>query len=198
MTTDRKRFPPQGSDKLWDDGWYAFARKLQSPNFGSRPGAIGIDLIVVHSISLPPGKYGGDHVQQLFTNQLDWAQHPYFEEIRGLTVSAHFYIRRNGELWQFVSVCDRAWHAGASSFQGRPQCNDYSVGIELEGVEGHLFERAQYDTLAALCPAIQNMWPINHVAGHEHVAPDRKSDPGRGFDWARLQQSLGWPSQCFP
>jgi len=183
---------------LWQGGWYRFARALPSSNHGPRPANTGIDLIVVHSISLPPGQYGGDHVQALFTNRLDWDAHPYFQQIRGLEVSAHFYVRRDGELWQFVSADDRAWHAGASCFGGRDNCNDYSVGIELEGLEGDRFEDAQYETLAALCAALAERYPIAHVAGHEHIAPQRKQDPGPGFDWDRLRRELGWPATRFP
>jgi AmpD protein len=153
---------------------------------------------VLHSISLPPGQYGGDEVQRLFTNQLDWEQHPYFKSIEGLAVSAHFYIRRQGELLQFVSTDNRAWHAGTSSYKGRVNCNDYSIGIELEGVEGGLFEDSQYETLTSLCAAILQHYPIAHIAGHEHIAPGRKADPGNGFDWSLLQQSLGLPSRYFP
>ena len=180
----------------WNAGWYAPARCLPSPNFGPRPPGAQVELIVVHSISLPPGKFGGDHVQALFTNTLDWDAHPYFQQIRGLEVSAHFYVTRDGELWQFVSVDDRAWHAGASSFCGRDNCNDYSVGIELEGLEGDLFEPAQYDTLCRLSQALRARYPISAITGHEHVAPGRKQDPGAGFDWHRLQRSLGWPAHC--
>lgn len=183
---------------MWQDGWYRFARRLDSPNFGQRPQGAVIDLIVVHSISLPPGQYGGNEVQQLFTNMLDWAAHPYFTEIKGVQVSAHFYIRRNGELWQFVSCEQRAWHAGVSSFQGRDNCNDNSVGIELEGLEGLTFEADQYECLGHLCAAIAQAWPVTHIVGHEHVAPVRKADPGAGFEWRELQRSLGWPSRCFP
>lgn len=185
-------------DSLWDAGWYCFARRLDSPNFGPRPPGIAVDLIVVHSISLPPAQYGGVQVQQLFTNTLDWHAHPYFKQIEGMKVSSHFYIRRGGELWQFVSCDDRAWHAGASHYRGRDNCNDDSIGIELEGIEGGLFERAQYETLASLCAALAAHYPIQHVAGHEHVAPGRKADPGAGFLWSELQQTLGWPSRCFP
>ena len=185
-------------DTLWLDGWYRFAHRLSSPNFGPRPPAANTDLIVVHSISLPPGEYGGDEVQRLFTNQLDWNLHPYFKSIEGLQVSAHFYIRRNGDLWQFVSVDHRAWHAGASCYRGRGNCNDDSIGIELEGFEGGNFEDAQYDTLGSLCPVIAQHHPVRHVAGHEHIAPGRKADPGPGFNWLRLQRTLGWPVQCFP
>jgi len=183
---------------LWRNGWYAFARALPSPNFGPRPAGAQVDLIVLHSISLPPGRYGGDEVQQLFTNRLDWDADPYFEGLRGLEVSAHFYVRRNGELWQFVSCDDRAWHAGASSWRGRANCNDDSIGIELEGLEGDVFEAAQYETLASLCPAIAQRHAISFIAGHEHIAPGRKLDPGPGFDWRLLREQLGWSSGMFP
>lgn len=183
---------------LWDRGWYRFARRCPSPNFGARPANAQVDLIVLHSISLPPGQYGGDEVQRLFTNQLDWASHPYFRLIEGIQVSAHFYIQRNGELWQFVATDQRAWHAGTSRYRGRENCNDDSVGIELEGVEGNQFESAQYETLACLCAAVAQCHPVRHIAGHEHVAPGRKADPGNGFKWAKLQRLLGWESRCFP
>ncbi len=158
---------------------------------------MAVDLIVLHSISLPPGQYGGDFVQQLFTGQLDWDAHPYFASIHGLQVSAHFFITRTGQLWQFVSTHRRAWHAGQSQFQGRTNCNDFSVGIELEGLEGLLFEAAQYATLSQLCAALAQQHPIAHVVGHEHIAPGRKQDPGSGFDWLHLQAALGWPADWF-
>ncbi len=183
---------------LWTDGWYRFAKPLPSPNFGARPAAAFIDLIVLHSISLPPGQYGGNEVQQLFTNRLDWDAHPYFAGIRGLEVSSHFYVRRNGELWQFVSCDARAWHAGPSEWRGRSNCNDDSIGIELEGLEGNTFEDAQYETLASLCPAIAQHYPIAFMAGHEHIAPGRKQDPGPGFVWQRVRDALGWSSAAFP
>lgn len=183
---------------LWADGWYHFARPQPSPNFGERPADAPIDLLVLHSISLPPGEYGGDEVQQLFSNRLDWDAHPYFAGIRGLAVSSHFYVRRNGELWQFVSCDDRAWHAGPSQWRGRANCNDDSIGIELEGLEGDTFEDAQYETLASLCPAIAQRYPIAFIAGHEHIAPGRKQDPGAGFVWQRLRNALGWPPAAFP
>ena len=186
------------SQDAWRGGWWRGAEALPSPNFGPRPAGAPIDLIVVHSISLPPGEFEGDFVQALFTNRLDWDAHPYFRQIRGLEVSAHFYVRRDGAAWQFVSCDDRAWHAGASSFCGRDNCNDYSVGIELEGLEGGHFEPAQYATLARLCTALAARYPIEAVAGHEHIAPGRKQDPGPGFDWRRLQQFLSWPDQRFP
>lgn len=182
----------------WADGWHTGARHLASPNFGPRPAGAAVDLIVVHSISLPPGQYGGHAVQDLFTNRLDWDAHPYFQSIRGLQVSAHFFIERDGTAWQFVDCDQRAWHAGASSYRGRSQCNDDSVGIELEGLEGQTFEPAQYRTLAGLCSDLARRYPIAHVAGHEHIAPGRKSDPGAGFDWPRLQQQLGWDARRFP
>lgn len=183
---------------LWESGWYHFARRLASPNFGPRPKGQAVDLIVMHSISLPPGVYGGDQVQQLMTNQLNWQSHDYFKSIEGMQVSSHFYIRRNGELWQFVSVDQRAWHAGQSKYLGRDNCNDYSVGIELEGLEGTNFEPPQYESAASLCAAIAQAYPVHQIAGHEHVAPGRKFDPGSGFDWVFLQQMLGWDPQCFP
>lgn len=185
-------------DTLWQGGWYRFARRQPSPNFGARPDGARIDLVVVHSISLPPGQYGGDAVLALFDNRLDWDAHPYFQQIRGLQVSAHFLIRRGGELWQFVDCDARAWHAGRSHWRGRDECNDDSIGIELEGLEGDTFEPAQYDTLTSLCAALAQRYPLAHVAGHEHVAPGRKRDPGPGFDWALLQQGTGWPAAWFP
>lgn len=183
---------------LWHKGWYRFARHLTSPNYGARPEGASIDLLVVHSISLPPGQYGGDQVQRLFTNTLNCEDDPWFERLRGLEVSAHFYIQRHGELWQFVSCDQRAWHAGLSTFNGRENCNDFSVGIELEGVEGDSFETAQYETLSSLCTAIAQRYLVTQIAGHEHVAPGRKFDPGSGFDWRALQRALGWPPPCFP
>jgi len=183
---------------LWVDGWYPQARPLPSPNFGDRPAQAHIDLIVLHSISLPPGQYGGDQVQQLFTNQLDWQGHPYFQRIEGIAVSSHFYIRRSGELWQFVSCADRAWHAGASSYRGRSNCNDDSIGIELEGLEGDVFDDAQYNRLCTLCRDIMLRFPIAHIAGHEHIAPGRKRDPGPGFDWMRLKNILQLEHQYLP
>jgi AmpD protein len=182
---------------LWQDGWYNFARRMDSPNFGPRPAGAVVDLVVVHSISLPPGVYGGDEVRQLFTNTLDWNAHPYFKSIEGMTVSAHFFIRRQGELWQFVSCNDRAWHAGPSQYRGRANCNDDSIGIELEGLETDRFEPEQYEALAGLCAALAGRYPIRWVAGHEHIAPGRKQDPGPHFDWAGLRRSLGWPREWF-
>jgi AmpD protein len=170
----------------WAQGWYAGAQHCASPNFGARPADAVLDLVLLHSISLPPGVYGGDAVERLFTNTLDWDAHPYFQTIRGLEVSAHFFIRRDGVLWQFVSCDDRAWHAGQSSYRGRDNCNDYSIGIELEGLEGQTFEPAQYKCLSGLLRAVSEHYPVRHLAGHSDVAPGRKLDPGPGFDWSRL------------
>ncbi|OYU32801.1 MAG: N-acetylmuramoyl-L-alanine amidase [Comamonadaceae bacterium PBBC2] len=183
---------------IWQNGWYSPAQRHDSPNFGPRPEGASIDLLVVHSISLPPGQYGGNEVQALFTNQLNWDAHPYFEQIRGLEVSSHFYIRRDGALLQFVSCDDRAWHAGQSAYRGRSNCNDDSIGIELEGLEGELFEPAQYACLARLSQALARHYPIAHIAGHEHIAPGRKQDPGPGFDWSVLKSLTNFSDQCFP
>jgi len=181
-----------------DAGWLSAARACPSPNFGPRPPGSSITLAVIHSISLPPGEYGGDAIERLFTNRLDWDAHPYYREIRGLEVSAHFVVRRDGELLQFVSCEQRAWHAGLSSWQGRENCNDYSIGIELEGLEGERFEAEQYDVLAALLVDLAQRYPLQAVVGHEHVAPGRKLDPGPGFDWRLLMSRLNWPRRYFP
>lgn len=183
---------------LWTGGWYAAARRISSPNFGPRPPGCEVSLAIVHSISLPPGQYGGDEIERLFTNRLDWSAHPYFEQIRGAQVSTHFLIRRDGELLQFVSADERAWHAGRSSWGGRDNCNDYSLGIELEGLEDHVFEPVQYGALVALLRELAVRYPVTQVVGHEHVSPGRKRDPGRGFDWPHLAAALGWPERCFP
>jgi len=181
------------SRTLWDGGWYAFARRLASPNFGPRPAGTPIDLLVVHSISLPPGRYGGGEVQRLFTNTLDWDADPYFKTIEGMAVSAHFFVTRGGELWQFVSCDDRAWHAGASSWRGRDNCNDFSVGIELEGTDVAPYEAAQYLALADVIRALRAGYETLRAApvvGHSDVAPGRKTDPGESFDWKRLEAAL--------
>ena len=170
-------------------GWLAAARRCPSPNFDGRGGS-PVDLVVVHSISLPPGEYGGDAIERLFTNRLDHGAHPYFEAIRGLRVSSHFLVRRDGACIQFVGAEERAWHAGRSAWRGREACNDFSVGIELEGLEGEAFENAQYDMLARLIDVLAKRFPIAAVAGHEHIAPGRKADPGAAFDWAGLRSRL--------
>jgi AmpD protein len=183
-------------DTLWDNGWYRFARHLPSPNFGARPEDALIDLVVIHSISLPPGQYGGGYIQELFINQLDWDAHPYFETIRDQKVSAHFLIERTGALWQFVSCHDRAWHAGQSSYtnklgETKSNCNDFSIGIELEGVPSETFTDAQYESLASLNAALSHTYKALDFVGHEHIAPGRKDDPGSGFDWPRLKRGIG-------
>ena len=196
--TARKGGGTASRPPLWHDGWYAPAQAIPSPNFGPRPPRARIDLIVLHSISLPPGAYGGESVLQFFTNTLDWSADPYFETIRGLEVSAHFFVRRDGAVIQFVSCNQRAWHAGTSCYRGRSNCNDDSVGIEMEGLEGATFESAQYLALSQLCQALAAQYPVAHIAGHEHIAPGRKEDPGSGFDWPRLQTDLAWPPERFP
>ncbi|HEY3635510.1 MAG TPA: 1,6-anhydro-N-acetylmuramyl-L-alanine amidase AmpD [Caldimonas sp.] len=185
------------TDRVWRDGWLRRARRLPSPNFGLRPEGTVVDLVVLHSISLPPGHYGGDAIERLFTNRLDWDAHPYYQAIRGLEVSAHFVVRRDSELIQFVSCDDRAWHAGASSWEGRPRCNDFSIGVELEGEEGGPFDERQYRVLAALLRSLAARYPVASVAGHEHVAPGRKSDPGAGFDWSHLRRIVRVPALRF-
>jgi N-acetyl-anhydromuramoyl-L-alanine amidase len=155
-----------------------------------RPADTPISLVVLHSISLPPGEYGGDAIEQLFTNRLDWGAHPYYDGIRGLRVSAHFLVRRDGGMLQFVSCDQRAWHAGRSAWRGREDCNHYSIGIELEGLEGTFFETAQYRQTARLLRALAARYPINEAVGHEDVAPGRKFDPGPGFDWLALRAQL--------
>lgn len=182
----------------WRGGWWAGAKHIPSPNFGPRPAKCTIDLLVLHSISLPPGQYGGPYIEALFLNQLDPSVHPYFEQISGLQVSAHFVVRRNGTVQQFVDCDARAWHAGASEWRGRSNCNDDSIGIELEGLEGDTFDPAQYRALVGLARAIGQRYPIAHVAGHEHIAPGRKQDPGPGFSWDWLKQNLADLAWCFP
>jgi len=187
-----------GAANGWQSGWWAGARRIDSPNHGPRPAGVEVDLALIHSISLPPGVYGGNEIERLFTNRLDWNAHPYFEQIRGFEVSAHFVIRRGGECSQFVSIRECAWHAGRSTWRGRENCNDYSVGIELEGLEGESFEPPQYASLARLLHALASELPMTEVVGHEHVAPGRKCDPGAGFDWRLLQIETGWPERFFP
>lgn len=171
-------------------GWCAAAHRIPSPNFDARPEGCTADLLVIHNISLPPGQFGGPYIEGLFTNTLDCGIHPYFERLRELKVSAHFLIRRDGSLLQFVSADARAWHAGASQFDGRMRCNDFSIGVELEGCDDQPFEVAQYAALADLTCALKTRYPLTAVAGHEHIAPGRKTDPGPCFDWAFYRKSL--------
>lgn len=184
---------------LWNRGWYRFAKHNPSPNYGPRPQTSRISLVVIHSISLPPNEFGNDCIEQFFENKLDHSAHPYFKALEGVKVSSHFLIKRNGNLIQFVSCLERAWHAGTSSFKGVENCNDYSVGIELEGAEfGGTFEDVQYETLSSLCASLVDQFPIHHFAGHEHIAPGRKKDPGAGFSWYLFQKSLGLANSFFP
>jgi len=176
--------------KLGPDGRLAPCRFIASPNHDERPSGERVTLLVVHSISLPPGEFGGDAIERLFTNRLDAAAHPYFGEIAGLRVSSHFLIRRDGELLQFVATDRRAWHAGESRWRGRRRCNDFSVGVELEGSDDGPFEAAQYQCLAALVGALRARLPLRALAAHSDVAPGRKTDPGARFDWPRLLAAL--------
>ena len=174
----------------WQGGWWRSARRLPSPNQGPRPRGCATDLVVLHSISLPPGEYRGAAVEQLFLNQLDCSAHPSFDALRNLRVSAHFFVRRDGQILQFVACDRRAWHAGKSHWRGRDDCNDFSIGVELEGLEGDRFAGVQYAALARLLRALVRRWSVHEAAGHEHVAPGRKHDPGDGFDWHELKAAL--------
>lgn len=177
-----KRLP----DVADDAGWLPGARRIPSPNFDERPADEAVRLVVIHAISLPPGKFGGPEIIQLFTNCLDPDSHPYFREIRGLRVSAHFLVRRDGEIIQFVSCSRRAWHAGVSNWMGRTNCNDFSIGIELEGCDQIAFEDVQYLTLNRLLAELRRRYPIEALTGHSDIAPGRKTDPGPRFDWHRV------------
>ena len=161
---------------------------VPSPNCDERPAGAAIDLLVIHSISLPPGEFGGPGIIDLFTNRLDPAAHAYYREIAGLRVSAHFLVRRDGGLIQFVPCASRAWHAGESTWRGRARCNDYSIGIELEGADDHPFADVQYAQLARLTRALQIAYPRLEIVGHSDIAPARKTDPGPCFDWPRFRQ----------
>ena len=175
------------------NGWIAEAKAGPSPNFGPRPDNGKLDLLVIHNISLPPGQYEGDCIERFFTNCLDWQEHEYFSQIRGMEVSAHLLIRRSGELIQFVALDDRAWHAGESCFRGRENCNDFSIGIELEGTDTEPYSNRQYSTLQAVTKTLLGQYPdISHdtIVGHSDIAPGRKTDPGRMFDWDRFLSSL--------
>jgi AmpD protein len=166
------------------------ARQAPSPNCDARPRDDDIRLVVVHGISLPPGEFGGDGIEQLFTNRLDPAEHPYYAQVADLRVSSHFVIRRDGTLLQFVPCAQRAWHAGVSCWNGMERCNDFSVGIELEGTDDTAYEDAQYATLAALINALRARYPIEDIVGHSDIAPGRKTDPGPAFEWTRLVRAL--------
>lgn len=165
-------------------GWLRGVRRIESPNYDARPEGVQVSLIVIHAISLPPDQFGGPGVIELFTNCLDPEAHPYYATIHQLRVSAHFFIRRDGELIQFVPTAARAWHAGVSCWQGRERCNDFSIGIELEGCDTQAFEPEQYAALVALLGRLRRRYPGVAVAGHSDIAPGRKTDPGPCFDWA--------------
>ena len=173
-------------------GWLAAARRVASPNFNPRPAGSSPELIVVHGISLPPGCYGGGEVEAFFCNSLHADDHPYFAEIIDLRVSAHFLIYRSGELVQFVDTDSRAWHAGVSEWRGRENCNDFSIGIELEGCDEEPYADPQYATLNKLINILRNQYPRierDAIVGHSEIAPGRKTDPGAAFDWSRLEGS---------
>ena len=173
--------------RLNEEGLVEGVRYVPSPNCDARPLDAAIELIVVHAISLPPGVFGGPGIVELFTNRLDSRAHPYYAGLADLQVSAHVLVRRDGELIQFVPCAQRAWHAGASSWCGRSRCNDFSIGIELEGCDEAPFEAPQYDALAALSRALKTRYPIADIVGHSDVAPGRKTDPGPHFDWRRFR-----------
>lgn len=173
-----------------DDGWCTQAEMITSPNFGPRPSHTDISMLVIHNISLPMGQFGTPYISQLFQNILDHDAHPSFASLKGIRLSSHFLIRRDGQLIQFVSCRERAWHAGLSSFQGRDDCNNYSIGIELEGTDELPFESAQYDSLLKLSEALLATYAITNIVGHQEIAPGRKTDPGPFFDWTRYSNGL--------
>jgi AmpD protein len=174
--------------RITDDGLLEGAcRYVASPNCDARPAGALVELIVIHNISLPPGEFGGTAIEDLFLNRLDATAHAYYAGIAHLRVSAHFLLRRDGEIMQFVPCAQRAWHAGASQWRGRGRCNDFSVGIELEGTDEIPFEDAQYACLAGLIAALRDRYPIADVTGHSDIAPGRKTDPGPAFEWGRIK-----------
>lgn len=176
---------------LREDGWVAGVAHCLSPHCDARPAGSSVDLLVIHNISLPPGEFGGGHVQRLFAGTLDLSAHAFFATLAGVRVSAHFLIERDGCITQFVSCAARAWHAGASVHRGRARCNDFSIGVELEGTDFTPYRPAQYLALAALVPALRARYALAHAAGHSDLAVERKSDPGPLFDWPRLAADTG-------
>lgn len=191
-TTNERRHRRNATRRLTIDaeGYASIAARVITPNHDARPSADDISLIVVHGISLPPGEFGGDGVERLFTNRLDPSAHPYFATIVDRRVSAHFLIRRDGALVQFVSCGERAWHAGESTWRGRARCNDFSIGIELEGTDALPYTTRQYATLGRLVRALRRRYAIEDVVGHSDIAPGRKTDPGPAFDWPRFRRML--------
>jgi N-acetyl-anhydromuramoyl-L-alanine amidase len=176
--------------RLQQSGWVKGATRLRSPNFNRRPKNMPIELLVIHNISMPPGEFGGNDVAKLFTNRLDWESHDFYKSIRGLKVSAHFFIRRGGEVMQFVPCLLRAWHAGVSSWRERTNCNDFSIGIEMEGTDTAAYTDAQYSALASLTKLLKRAYPIVEITGHSDIAPSRKTDPGPFFDWQRYREGI--------
>jgi len=174
------------ADKSIVDGWLCSARPMVSPNFNQRPDGAVISLLVIHNISLPPGQYGGDHIEHFFTNQLDCTLDPFYKEIDGVEVSSHLLIKRTGEVIQFVPFAERAWHAGRSVFESCEECNDFSIGIELEGTDDDPYTEAQYQSLAIITRKLMIEYPDitkNRIVGHSDISPGRKTDPGESFDW---------------
>ena len=179
--------------RIDDQGWLTHTRHHPSPNFDHRPPGQNIDLLVIHNISLPPEQFGENWILDFFSNKLDPSAHPYFESISELNVSAHALIRRDGEIIQLVSFNDRAWHAGASCYNGRERCNDFSIGIELEGSDNQPFEQPQYEALARLSALLISHYPLlseDTITGHSDIAPERKTDPGPFFEWQRFKDLL--------
>ncbi len=174
-------------------GWFSGVRRIASPNYDRRTPGMAVDLLVIHNISLPPGEFGGDAIIRLFTNTLDTAQHPFYAQLEGLKVSAHFLIRRDGEIIQFVACGKRAWHAGVSNWRGRSRCNDFSIGIELEGDDYQPFAEPQYASLARLTRRLCSCYPIRSITGHSDIAPERKTDPGPCFEWQQYFSLIGRP-----
>jgi AmpD protein len=182
----------------WSGGWWQAARKVPSPNYDERPQGCHPELIVLHNISLPPQDFTSDAVERFFTNRLAPDQHPYFAAIADMRVSAHFFVRRDGSIMQFVDCDKRAWHAGVSEWRGRSSCNDFSIGIEIEGSDYQDFERAQYESVLELIREISARYSISGIAGHEHIAPGRKTDPGPHWDWDWLRTRLNLSEDCWP
>ena len=177
--------------KVGANGWFSGMRRIASPNCDARPLGTTVNLLVIHNISLPPGEFGGEAIAQFFTNSLDTSTHPYYEHLKDVKVSAHFFIRRDGQIVQFVPCTKRAWHAGVSVWQGRPACNDFSVGVELEGSDDTPFTDRQYTALVRLTRRLRRTYPLRDIVGHADIAPQRKTDPGPNFDWPRYLAALG-------
>lgn len=193
----KERFGPC-ADALFDRGWYRHAQRRPSTHCDARPDGVHVDLLVLHNISLPAGEFGGGFIDDLFLGRLDHSVRPEFIALKGLRVSSHFLIRRDGALLQYVACDQRAWHAGVSVFQGRRLCNDFSIGIELEGTDLLPFEQIQYESLAALVAALIEAYPIRFMVGHSDIAPGRKTDPGSFFDWQALRRASGLAAASFP